>query len=342
MNNSEPRYTAYNLSREMLETPGVVRRFKIDGVREIAEAAKGFSAFFLTGEGSSRIFPAKRAMYQNFSRSNPLWMSTEGSTQAMEYNLDHSAVFGASNSGKTKELLRLFYQLKDHGHTGFFGVTANDGTPLVEVSKKAVVLSCGPEQAVAATKSVMEQALVYHGVFSLIRGEDTGAFEAGLKELADAMEEVLGASLGADKYQGLVEGSMIYFAGRNNGVAEELTLKTNEITRKKSSFLEGTYAVHGIEEVMRAGEALVLVDPFEAEEEKFEECLVTGAGVVPVAISHRETRFPTIRIPKIADEFMPYLQMAAGWSLLLEAGLDLGINLDKPERARKVGNEFSL
>jgi len=34
----------------------------------------------------------------------------------------------------------------------------------------------------------------------------------------------------------------------NNGVAEELALKTNEITRKKSAFLEGTFAVHGIEE----------------------------------------------------------------------------------------------
>ena len=41
-----------------------------------------------------------------------------------------------------------------------------------------------------------------------------------------------------------------YFSGRNNGVAEEITLKTNEITRKKSSYLEGTYAVHGIEEVL--------------------------------------------------------------------------------------------
>jgi len=30
--------------------------------------------------------------------------------------------------------------------------------------------------------------------------------------------------------------SMIYFAGRNNGVAEELALKTNEITRKNRHF----------------------------------------------------------------------------------------------------------
>ena len=35
------------------------------------------------------------------------------------------------------------------------------------------------------------------------------------------------------------------------------------------------------------------------------------------------------------------VQLAAGWNLLVEAGLKLGINIDKPERARKVGNEFT-
>jgi glucosamine--fructose-6-phosphate aminotransferase (isomerizing) len=33
--------------------------------------------------------------------------------------------------------------------------------------------------------------------------------------------------------------------------------------------------------------------------------------------------------------------MAAGWNVLVEVGLKLGINIDKPERARKVGNEYS-
>ena len=35
-----------------------------------------------------------------------------------------------------------------------------------------------------------------------------------------------------------------------------------------------------------------------------------------------------------------YVYLAAGWNILIEAGLKLGVNLDKAERARKVGNEF--
>ena len=139
--------------------------------------------------------------------------------------------------------------------------------------------------------------------------------------------------------QRIAEAGTIYWAGRNDGVAEELTLKTNEITRKKSDFLEGTYAVHGIEEVMDAKDVLLWVDPYEESESKFAECLQKGVGMQVIAISSRPTSFPTITIPNAGD-LSCFVQLAAGWNVLVEVGLKLGINLDKPQRARKVGNEF--
>ena len=132
----------------------------------------------------------------------------------------------------------------------------------------------------------------------------------------------------------------IYFAGYNDGVAEELTLKTNEITRKKSDFLEGTYAVHGIEEVMDKNDVVFVVDPIDEEIEKFQEVLVKGVGLEVIAIADRDTPFTTIRTPS-AGGMNPYLYLCAGWNLLVEIGLRMGIDLDKPERARKVGNEFT-
>ena len=131
----------------------------------------------------------------------------------------------------------------------------------------------------------------------------------------------------------------IYFAGYNDGVAEELTLKTNEITRRKSDYLEGTYAVHGIEEVMDKNDIVFVVDPIEEEIEKFQEVLVKGVGLNVVAISDKDTPFKTIRVPS-AGEMNPYVFLSVGWNLLVEIGLAIGINLDKPERARKVGNEL--
>ncbi len=123
-------------------------------------------------------------------------------------------------------------------------------------------------------------------------------------------------------------------------MAEELTLKTNEITRKKSDYLEGTYAVHGIEEVMDKNDIVFVIDPIDDEIEKFQDVLVNGVGLKVVAIADRDTPFTTIRVPD-AGKMNPYVYLSAGWNLLVEIGLALGIDLDKPERARKVGNEFS-
>ena len=131
----------------------------------------------------------------------------------------------------------------------------------------------------------------------------------------------------------------IYFAGRNDGVAEELTLKTNEITRKKSDYLEGTYAVHGIEEVMNSDDVVIFINPFDAELEKIKETLVDGVGLTVISISDKDTIFPTIKV-KDVGQLQNYVYLAAGWNILVEVGISLDINLDKAERARKVGNEF--
>ena len=75
------------------------------------------------------------------------------------------------------------------------------------------------------------------------------------------------------------------------------------------------------------------------EIEKFRDVLVDGVGLKVVAIADHDTPFETIRVPAAGD-MKPYVLLCAGWNLLVEIGLALKINLDKPERARKVGNEF--
>ncbi len=335
MNLREEKYTRFALCREMLETADVVAAFDSQAAAPWADALADANRLFFTGEGSSRIFPAKRAMYEAMKTGFPLPMATEGATQAMEYDLSRHAVLAASNSGKTKEVVRLFKGLEAKGHAHRYGVMAHAGAPLAGLSKQAHTLRCGPENAVAATKSVVEQALFYQAVIAKLRKLQV----TGLSGAASAIKAALETSIDATQVAAIAKAPVIYFSGRNNGVAEELTLKTNEITRKKSAFLEGTYAVHGIEEVMNPDEVVILVEPFPEEEEKFTQVLSKGVGMQVIAISTRQTSFPTIRIPS-AVGFDEYVQLAAGWNVLVEVGLALGIDLDKPVRARKVGNEF--
>jgi Predicted phosphosugar isomerases len=335
MNSKDEKYSKYALVREMMETPDIIREFNPAAASIFSFAVSSKKRVFLTGEGSSRIFPAKRAICSNLKKGPAISILTEGATQAEEYNLKEYAVFAASNSGQTKEVIRLASALNKQGHDAVFGLTANKNTKLEEVTVKTHVLNCGKENAVAATKSVIEQGLFYDSLLRSVRHEKM----TGLDKLAEQVQSALTKKIDPAIIAIIQKADIIYFAGRNNGVAEELALKTNEITRKKSVFLEGTFAVHGIEEVMNRNEVLIWIDPFPAEQEKFSECLVQGVGMSIISVSPGKSIFPTITIPE-GGEYAEYVQLAAGWNILVETGISLGIDLDKPQRARKVGNEY--
>ena len=336
MNLANKRYAGYALTQEMLDTVEVVAKFDTAQTLGVAEKIKSAGRLLLTGEGSSRLFPAKNAIRKSLQWGMRLQIVTDGSRQSAQYSLNDFAVFCASNSGRTKEVVLLAKMLAEAGNDKRFALTANENTKLEEACTEAWVLKCGWENAVAATKSVVEQALFYESILSHIQGKNFAAF---LPDLSKNIETALTKTIDPKLIDIACKAPTIFFAGYNDGVAEELTLKTNEITRKKSDFLEGTYAVHGIEEVMEAGDIVFVVDPIEDEIAKFQEVLTDGVGLTVVAIADRDTPFETIRIPAGGD-MNPYLYLCAGWNVLVEIGLALGIDLDKPERARKVGNEL--
>ncbi len=331
-----PAYAKYFLVKEMLQTVDIVRNFDVSKTKLIAEVINSGRKLLLTGEGSSRLFPGKNAVRKSLEAGMKLSVFTEASRQAALYDLSGFSVFSASNSGRTKEVIELVKKLAAAGNKSRFALTANAHTQLEDECTQTFLLNCGSEDAVAATKSVVEQALFYESILWNIQGRN---MQDKMTILADTIKEVLSMPIPADIINIAANAPTIYFAGYNDGVAEELTLKTNEITRCKSDYLEGTYAVHGVEEVMEKEDIVFVIDPIEEEISKFKEVLIDGVGLTVVAIADKPTPFPTILTPALGD-LSAYVYLCAGWNLLVEIGLAKNINLDKPERARKVGNEF--
>lgn len=319
----------YSLIHEMLEAPALVRRFDPASTAEWGKTIDQKKNLFLTGEGASRIFPAKNLIDQSLRKRSPWKICTEGARQAAEYDLHDFIVVALSNSGRTRETISLLEKLKRE-HVASYGITATAGSKLTELVDEFRILICGAEKAIASSKSVIEQALACQ---SLLKGDEW----KNQAHAADYCESVLQQAVPPEITDSIKTASLVYFAGRNNGVAEELALKTNEIVRKKSAYLEGTYALHGIEEVMQKGEVLVLIEPFREEVEKYRDTLAARTGVNIVAISSFDTPFPTIKIPAL-EGFNGYIQLLAGWNVLVAAGLASGVDLDKTLRARKVGN----
>ena len=331
-------YSQFHLVKDMFAAADVIRTFDPAVTRVTAAEIASTGRILLTGEGSSRLFPAKSAIRHSRQKGWKTVVNTEAGRESQEDDLSGCAVLGISNSGRTAEVIRLFLSLKSLGHRQCYSLTALADSPLEKLAHRGHLLTCGQEGAIAATKSVVEQALFCRSLIEHLAGQET--LTSRLPDLSEQFRSVLTTTIDPALTEKLCSAGTIYFAGRNDGVAEELTLKTNEIARKRSDFLEGTYAVHGIEESMQASDVVIWVDPYEESEQKFDEVLVKGVGLTVIAIASRATRFPTVRIPDAGD-LTHFLQLAAGWNLLVETGLALCLNIDKLERARKVGNEFT-
>lgn len=330
-------YSRFHLVSDMLASVDVIRTFDPAVVESTAAEIAGTGRLLFTGEGSSRLFPAKSAIMQSRQQGWPCVLHTEAGRQSQQYALQDWSVLGMSNSGRTAEVIRLFHGLKEAGHQARYSLTALAESPLEALAKRGHVLRCGKEGAVAATKSVVEQALFCRSLVESIAG--AANLSERLGELADQVQTALTQAVDPEITRRLSQAGTIYFAGRNDGVAEELTLKANEITRKRSDYLEGTYAVHGIEEIMQADDVVVWIDPYQESEQKFFDVLVKGVGLTVIAVASRATMFPTVIVPDAGD-LSGFVQLAAGWNLLVETGMASGIDVDKPQRARKVGNEF--
>ena len=329
--------TGIALIDEMLETSRIIENFNPSSAAPVAESIRETHKLFLTGEGSSRIFPAKNAICEAIKSGVPITVHTDGCFQASEYDLSKWTVLASSNSGRTKETVTLMRKLRAGGHQNVFGITANAGSPVNELSSADIVLKCGAEKAVAATKSVVEQALIEHAAVAEFTGMDK--FAAGLSAAGRLSAEIMSAGINPDIVEALASAQTLFFAGRNDGVAEELALKTNEITRKRSGYFEGTYALHGVEEVLDASDTVVFIEPFASEFDAIHRIFEEEVGAKVIAVSSSGTPFPTVTIPSLPG-FDAYLRLMAGWNMLAAAGMAEGIDLDHPKRARKIGNEI--
>ena len=239
MNLKEEKYAKYYLVQEMMGTVPTVAKFNPDCSAFVADSVRKTGRIFFSGEGSSRLFPAKNCRRVALTWGLATEVQNDGSHQAADYDLSRFTVLIDSNSGRTKEALLLARKLQAEGHKDTFALSANPDTPIRQACADGHVLGCGWEEAVAATKSVAEQALFCESIFWNLAGKD---MKAALKGLPEKLEAAMTLPVPAEVVEWVKGAHTIYFGGYNDGVAEELTLKTNEITRRKSDYLEGTYA----------------------------------------------------------------------------------------------------
>jgi len=276
----------------------------------------------LVGEGSSRLFPA--ALARSIAQLAParLRVCDLGGRDAARLPLHDYQLLLISNSGKSRELIELLEILPRPLQA--LAVVGVAGGPLHRSVPQALVLLDAPERAVAATVSVLAQALAL---------SHAACEAAGLAVPWTALCTALLQSESLTLPPQALTCSRIWWSGAEGGPAGELALKTMETAGCLGVHLPGTMALHGIEEVLHAQDLVISLQGDERDAQRLRSRITaTGAQLLTIGPQGDLT------LPDLGP-WSGLAHLVAGWRLLAQLALARGRDADRPTRARKVGNE---
>jgi glutamine---fructose-6-phosphate transaminase (isomerizing) len=328
--------------KEMEEGLNIFNSFDSDSTKALASRLKS-SNIILTGMGSSIIFPGNNAVHRAASLNLQNRIESYYASELLNWdNFENIHVFLCSNSGETKETILLQKHIKKKGATSTV-ITAVANSYLAKQSEETIILKCGFEEGVAATKSVIEQALILDSLVLNIanihgRGYSDTIIKKHLIQAAKSSKKNLMCSMHLKMIKDLKAASSIYFAGRVTGVSNEITLKAHEIARKNSYFYPDTHIVHGVEESFTPN-PIILVEP-----DKFKKFIPdfkafskrTGSSIYGLGTNNI---LGGVKV-KSDSLFHNYCLLAGGWGLLSTLARSSGIDMDKPSKIKKVGNPY--
>lgn len=332
----------FETEKEMLESAEIFNWFDFNITKKIAEDI-GSKRIIFTGMGSSVLFPAKhakaRASELNVKNHIEVYFASDLFSCR---NFTDTYVILCSNSGMTKETILLQDYAKRKG-AKTIAVTSVPDSILAKRCKGKIIMQCGFEKGVAATKSVVEQGLILDSlIFNLAKNQGRKVNLNKInKALCSASKDILwnlNMKTPNNMLSSLADASVLYFVGKVTGVADEITLKAHEIARKNAIFYPDTTIFHGVEESIRPS-PIVIFEP-----SKFNRFMDDFKGF------SKRTKCKIFEVDskkirggvkvKSTPYFENYCLLAYGFALLRDIAKKLNLNIDKPKKIFKVGNPY--
>jgi len=222
-----------------------------------------------------------------------------------------SVVVAFSQSGETADVLEAVKEAKRRGAKVYSIVNAA-GSTLARESDGVLLLNCGPEVGVAATKSFTAQVVVANLVVDAVLGKRRSN---GFKELSDAVAEALKCD---EQVRDLVyqyrERPDFYFVARGyeSAVAMEGALKLKELSYIHAEGMPASELKHGTLALIEKGTPVVILNPSGNTHtdslSNAEELRARGADVIGISDKNDEVYRHFIRVPKVQPKFTPIIE----------------------------------
>jgi glutamine---fructose-6-phosphate transaminase (isomerizing) len=260
-------------------------------------------------------------------------------------DVSKSVVIALSQSGQTQDVVEYVNRLRARG--AFTVALTNDPrSALAQASDATLPLLAGPERAVAASKTYMNQlaslALLAGGAAG--KGakvaDDLGRVAKQMAEMLDPLEVRAGEIAPAFTY---VERMFVIGRGFELATAREIALKLTETCRLSAEPLTATDLAHG---PVAAIEALFPVWTIASHDETLGAVIeaaerARAAGATLVASGSAAGKIPgaafTLPVPKPPrPAYAPLLSVVAGQLFAAALARAKGLDADKPAQLTKV------
>jgi glucosamine--fructose-6-phosphate aminotransferase (isomerizing) len=236
--------------------------------------------------------------------------------------VDRSTVVVAlSQSGETADVLEAVRLARKKGARVLSIVNAV-GSTLARESDTTLLLNCGPEVGVAATKSFTAQVVVSNLVVDRLLGRSGN----GIESLSSAVERALRTD---DLVRQLAvryrDAPDFYFVarGQHYPVALEGALKLKELSYIHAEGMPASELKHGTLALIEKGTPVVVINPSGPNHEdtlsNAEELRARGADVIGVSDVQSRVYTHFVKVPEVEEKYKPVvevipLQLLAYWS----------------------------
>jgi glucosamine--fructose-6-phosphate aminotransferase (isomerizing) len=222
-----------------------------------------------------------------------------------------SVVVTLSQSGETADVLEAVKEAKKRGAQVLSIVNAA-GSTLARESDMVLLLNCGPEVGVAATKSFTAQVVVANLVVDAVLGKSG---RNGVKELSKAVKDALTTREAVKEVaRHFIDRPDFYFVARGyqSPVALEGALKLKELSYIHAEGMSASELKHGTLALIEKGTPVVVINPSGDSHadvlSNAEELKARGAELIGVSDKRDELYTHFLRVPKVHAKFMPIVE----------------------------------
>jgi glucosamine--fructose-6-phosphate aminotransferase (isomerizing) len=336
---------AHFMAKEIHEQPRVLRETaqrKSGEAEALAEMIRSSGDVYLIGCGTAH-HAAQSGKYMLSEMAGRNASSAAASEMSLIYPLlgPDSLVIALSQSGETIDTLEAARAARHRG-ARVAALVNVEGSSLHRSADFTVLLECGPERCVLATKSYTAKLGVLHLTASALAGDLEGGvlrlLEASSRVQALLDREADGGTI-REMARRMADQQHMFILGRhrNYPLALEAALKIKEVSYMHAEGFAAGELKHGVIALVTFGTPCVVLAP---DEDFRREALAAAAevharGALTVGLSSREEEEFDMTLPIAGSDSAPFEIAAASQLLAYELALLRGCDPDKPRNLAK-------